>query len=183
MMINNIAVNVYEKIKNNQSYQLLLAGGLILAIVAFFIFFVDSDISQDKTILIKDLYGYLNVWDNQADLWGAIQIILSIGAVFASLSLTAFPKMRSENQVRGLAFVAALSTGFITTFEPGNISNAYREGWRELNVALLVCKAEPKTNKCTKELVTAYEKGEKLIGRNYIAPPTEINGKTNKSQN
>ena len=79
--------------------------------------------------------------------------------------------MGGENQVRGLAFVAALSTGFITAFQPGNMSNAYREAWRELNGALLECKAD--SNKCESDVVVAYKKAEKLIGHQKI---TNANG-------
>ncbi len=167
MTVKSIVIAYFEKLKNDVRYKYFTGGGIAFVAVVFYIFFIDDDVTLDKTPLIKDLYGYLNVWDNQADLWYAIQTILSVGAVLASLTLTAFPKMGGENQVRGLAFVAALSTGFITAFQPGNMSNAYREAWRELNGALLECKADP--SKCQSEVVVAYKKAEKLIGHREIA--------------
>jgi len=173
----NIIINFYEKLKNNISFRYITIFCFILLIVIFNVFFLNGDQSREETLLIKDLYGFLNVWDNQADFWYSVHLTLSFGSILASLTLTAYPiKFRSEGSVKGLAFVAALSTGLITAFEPGNMSNAYREGWRELNVALLACKADSNTqDRCNNDLVIAYAKGEKLIGRNYIAPSTKDN--------
>ena len=170
MTIKSIAEVYFEKLKHDIRYKYFTAGGIALVIVTFYIFFIDNDVSLNKTPLLTDLYGYLNVWDNQADFWYSIQVILSFGAILASLTLTAFPKMGGENQVRGLAFVAALSAGFITAFQPNNMSTAYREAWRELNGALLECKADP--NKCQTEVVDAYKKAEKIIGHQKI---TDLN--------
>jgi len=166
MTIKKIAEDYFEKLRHDIRYKYFTGGGIAFVVVVFYIFFIDNDVSLNKTPLLTDLYGYLNVWDNQADLWYSIQVILSFGAILASLTLTAFPKMGGENQVRGLAFVAALSTGFITAFQPNNTSIAYREAWRELNGALLECKAD--SNKCQTEVVVAYKKAEKLIGHQKI---------------
>ena len=97
----SIGKEYFEKLKNDVRYKYFTGGGISFIAVVLYIFFIDNDVSLDKTPLISDLYSYLNDWDNQADLWYSIQIILSFGAVLASLTLTAFPKWEGRTKSEG----------------------------------------------------------------------------------
>jgi hypothetical protein len=96
--------------------------------------------------------------NNTRILW-AFFIFLGIFATF--FSLLAATGFGGDLLSRVFAFVAALSIAFLTAFNLGARSNDTRNAWRLLNTAVLRFNQGIVQKD---EVITAYEKGETLIG-------------------
>jgi hypothetical protein len=108
---------------------------------------------------LPEILPYLQQWGNNARILWAFFIFLGIFATF--FSLLAATGFGGDLLSRVFAFIAALSIAFLTAFNLGARSNDTRNAWRLLNTAVLRFNQGIVQKD---EVITAYEKGETLIG-------------------
>jgi hypothetical protein len=108
---------------------------------------------------LPEILPYLQQWGNNTRILWAFFIFLGIFATF--FSLLAATGFGGDLLSRVFAFIAALSIAFLTAFNLGARSNDTRNAWRLLNTAVLRFNQGIVQKD---EVITAYEKGETLIG-------------------
>jgi hypothetical protein len=93
-----------------------------------------------------------------------LQILLGLFSVFFSLLTTTFLDVQKfdNSYAKIFAFIAAVSIGLLTAFDLGTKSNNMMNAWRQLNAAVIKFNSGEEYNK--KEVIKAYEEGERLIG-------------------
>ena len=108
---------------------------------------------------LPEILPYLQQWGNNTRILWVFYIFLGIFATF--FSLLAATGFGGDLLARVFAFIAALSIAFLTAFNLGAKSNDTRNAWRLLNTSVLRFNQGIVQKD---EVISAYEKGETLIG-------------------
>jgi len=102
-----------------------------------------------------------NAWSMQARFLRIGYAVL-VGVAVVSAMLAAAKLGLEEIHIRLLAFLAAVCTGLLSSFDLGSKSNRMRNAWRMLNTAVMRFEVDPTCSEA--DLLKAYEKAEEMIG-------------------
>ncbi len=106
----------------------------------------------------------LTIWNKSAYTYYVIGYFTLAVGILSGLAVTAFTEHLGTQKTRLLGFIAAASTAILAGFSPIEIGHNFRSAWRVLDQASLEYKFAKPEERDIKTLITAIEKGEKIIG-------------------
>lgn len=117
----------------------------------------------------KDIEDMLKGWSRRAQILRIIHVSVGLAAII--LTITVASRIIDPNTTETIhgvsiysivAWLAAVSTGVLTSLNIGTKSNGMRNAWRKLNEAKMRYQYESGFEE--KDLIDAYKEGEKYIG-------------------
>lgn len=131
--------------------------------------------------VVAEIEKKINMWHWYAKLLRFVHIGIGLVATISSITIASkafdgtFPFLWYTVDGRALgpwiAWLTAISTGILTSFNLGKKSNNMRSAWRKLNAAKMIYDSSAKKDTPICNLIKAYEKGEEIIGDVEIKMP------------
>lgn len=122
----------------------------------------------EEKVVPEKIEKALRSWRRHAQTWERLLYVLAVAGIVCSLVVTTFVDTLELSSTRVLAFISAVSVAVISGFNIGKRAANYRTAWRHLNVA---CMRYGQLKTFTeKQLIEAYEEGERIIGNIEIHP-------------
>lgn len=122
-------------------------------------------------MLVQRLRTHLAAWDKMATRLLRAHLTLAAVSILMSSAVAAFAGQLKPDWIRIFAFVAALSTGLLTSLRVGDKARDVRNGWRHMEAALLRYQNSPEFT--ADQLIDAYVEGERLLG-NAVPDVSEL---------
>ena len=110
---------------------------------------------------VPEMLTHLQLWGSNTNQLWILHITLGVIGTFFSLLTATMIGYIDDQYSRIFGFIAALSISLLTAFNLGAKSNNTRNAWRKLNLAIIKYNEKMITKNA---LISAYEKGESLIG-------------------
>ena len=110
---------------------------------------------------VPEMLTHLQLWGSNTNQLWILHITLGVIGTFFSLLTATMIGYIDDQYSRIFGFIAALSISLLTAFNLGAKSNNTRNAWRKLNLAIIKFNEKMITKNA---LISAYEKGESLIG-------------------
>lgn len=132
--------------------------------------FVASIVSTKRPVP-KDIRDILDGWSQRSQILRAVHVTIGLAAIILTITVASRiiePDTHDTIPILGInaysfvAWLAAVSTGILTSLNIGTKSNGMRNAWRLLNEAKI--RYENEDDFDVEKLIDAYKEGEKLIG-------------------
>lgn len=127
-----------------------------------------ASVVSTKRPVPKDIRDILDRWSQRAQILRIVHVTIGLAAIILTITVASRVIEPDIHSIRGIdaydlvAWIAAVTTGILTSLSIGSKSNGMRNAWRLLNEAKI--RYENEDDFDVEKLIDAYKEGEKLIG-------------------
>jgi hypothetical protein len=128
---------------------------------------------QNEKHVLEEIDEKLYWWHNYAWWLRVFHIFIGLIAVISSITIASslLDGTKGETLRPWIAWITAISTGILTSFNLGEKSNNMRRAWRELTAAKMIYDSKAKKDTPIYDLINSYKEGENIIGDLEIKMP------------